>query len=101
MIIYEVNIAIEQNCFDGFMQWLIPHIQEMLTIDGFEKARLCQMCPESDLKPSLQVQYTLSSQAALDQYFEHQAPMMRQQATSRFADKIKVSRNQYTVLEQW
>ena len=39
--IYEVNLLIDEDICEPYMAWLKPHMQEMLSIDGFCSAQLC------------------------------------------------------------
>ena len=36
---YEVNLEIDAQIAEKFGQWLAPHIEEMLSFDGFQSAQ--------------------------------------------------------------
>ena len=38
MLIYEVNLTVDEDIATEYSTWLREHIREMLTIDGFEAA---------------------------------------------------------------
>ena len=38
MIVYEVNLHIDAIAADEYAEWLGPHIEQILEIEGFQKA---------------------------------------------------------------
>ena len=38
MIVYEVNLHIDAIAADEYAEWLGPHIEQILDIEGFQKA---------------------------------------------------------------
>jgi len=92
-IIYEVTSSVTQTIADEYLGWLRKHVQEMLQVDGFEKAHIHQ----SD-QGGFVVHYHVSTYNALEQYFSKQAPMMRQQGKDRFGDALTISRRILTAI---
>jgi len=41
-VIYEVNLFIDADTLEDYKAWLLPHMQEMLTLPGFISAQLAQ-----------------------------------------------------------
>lgn len=94
MIIYEVNIEVDDSILDAYNIWLKEHVQEILKIPGFEKAHIFR-----DEKKFC-VHYWVSSQSDLDNYLKSHAPLMRQKGIDLFKDKFKASRRFLTLQEK-
>ena len=89
MVIYEVNLTIEEGIREEFLPWLEAHIREMLTISGFISAELFQV----EANPlEFCVHYLLEDRPALNSYLENQAPQMRGEGLKRFANKMQIHR---------
>lgn len=92
MVIYEVNADIDPDIADAFYAWLLPHIQELLRIDGFISAELFVVeNPDSEVK-RWSVQYRLENREKLQHYLDHYAPVLRQDGIERFGEKYRTSR---------
>ena len=59
MIVYEVNLHIDAIAADEYSEWLGPHIEQILDIEGFQKAEWF-VCDSDDDKVhwSITVSYT-------------------------------------------
>jgi hypothetical protein len=94
--VYEVNLEIDSHRADDFAQWLTPHIQEMLSFDGFIEAQwLSRDCPdESNTKDVVlwTIQYTLTNRMAYETYLSTHAPRMRKEGIERFSTNFRASR---------
>ncbi len=44
MIVYEVNLHIDAIAADEYAEWLGPHIEQILDIEGFQKADWFVLC---------------------------------------------------------
>lgn len=91
MVIYEVNLEIDPSIAEAYLRWLKPHIAELLTLDGFESARLFQVESNSGTVDYC-VHYQLRDRAVFDWYLETHASTMRQDAINRFGDRFRSSR---------
>ena len=101
MIIYEVNLFVEPSIQSEFEQWLAQHVEEMLAIPGFIKAKLMRVLEGAltdgadegvtDRIP-ICVHYQLADQDALARYLADQAATMRADGVSRFGDKFSACR---------
>jgi hypothetical protein len=94
-IIYEVNLKVAQTIAQEYLSWLHDHIREMLQQGGFQAATIYEeivneatQCQEF----SYIIQYTVASREALQHYFDHHAPAMRQQGLMRFGDQFTATR---------
>ncbi len=91
-IIYEVNIAIPVTRQAQLLEWLAPHIEKMLTFDGFLTAEV--LTPENAQAGEFQctVQYFVEDHAKLNDYLTHHAEGMRGEGITLFGEDLKTSR---------
>ena len=90
MVIYEVNLTLEDEIAADFHAWLMEHVAEMLTFDGFRDAKLFRVEDESFHR--LTVWYTVESRDALDRYFNGAASRMREDGLKRFGGRFQATR---------
>lgn len=50
MVIYEVNLSIDEEIYEQFKSWLKSHVKEMLQFPGFIKAQILRKCLYSNIK---------------------------------------------------
>ena len=89
MVIYEVNLEIDQSIYAEYIPWLEKHIQDILILPGFIKALLVK---DKNASNQVSVQYHLESEASLDNYLKNFAPLMRADGINKFKDKFTASR---------
>ncbi len=104
MIIYEVNLIVENSIRKEFLEWLNTHITEMLGFKGFEKASIFEDITKKDRTKTSQtpqstdphfeicVQYQIKEQQHLDHYFNNNAQKMRKDGLNRFNNQFKANR---------
>jgi hypothetical protein len=93
MIIYEVNLTVNNDIYNEYYNWLLAHIKTMLTFQGFHQAELAkEKSIDEDKKTKLTVRYTLKSEQDLNNYFNRHAQSMREDGTKRFGDKFSATR---------
>lgn len=98
MIIYQVEIKIKYDLSAEYLSWLKPHMERMMTFQGFLKAELCKEIDLDDQESeSFTVIYHVSSKEDLHVYFDHHAKAMRDEGIKRFGDACHVSRKIYSV----
>lgn len=96
MVIYEVNLAIDNDVYPQFHEWLQDHAKEMLEFPGFIQASILK--PENEILPEkekLTVQYKLQNRESLDVYFNEYAAKMRDEGLRLFKDKFSAERRIY------
>jgi len=91
-LIYEVTLTIERDIVEPFDSWLANHIEEMLAIPGFLKAKVFAVEDDEEGRARRVTQYYLESENHLEQYFAGQAEQMRQSGIDRFGDQFSASR---------
>ncbi len=93
MIIYEVTCCVTRTLYPDYLAWLRDHVAEMLTLDGFLSAEICQVDEtEVAATPTLVIWYRVENAAALADYFAGAAVAMRAAGTQRFAEGVAISR---------
>ena len=100
MIIYEVNLTVNSGVADQYRRWLQEHIEEMLSLDGFEKAAWYEVEGEDMTKQLWSVHYYLKDRESLENYFETHAQRMRQEGRRRFAGKFSAHRRILNTIEK-
>lgn len=101
MVIYEVNLAIRNEIFNEYYNWLIPHVDVILKFPGFKTAEILKEKLDSSNVQSthLTVRYILENEQSLDNYLNNHAATMRADAIQRFGDKFSAFRRIFHVAE--
>ncbi|HAU0227379.1 TPA: DUF4286 family protein [Legionella pneumophila] len=100
MVIYEVNLSIDNEIFKDYKTWLNEHIQEMLQFDGFVNATILRQAMDAgkpDNQTHLTVQYQVESNEDLQTYFTEHAPKMRGDGVKRFEGRFSATRRTFEV----
>jgi len=108
MLIYEVNLTVDEDIATEYSTWLREHVREMLTLDGFEAAAWYTRSDGVHTMPAdagdassgprhWTVHYQVASRDALQRYFNDEAERMRRDGQARFADHFSAERR---ILEQ-
>lgn len=99
MIVYEVNLDVDAEIAEAYLQWLDAHMRDIVRLPGFTGAELFECVdPEpSAARRAICVQYRLLDAAALQRYLREHAPRMRADGEARFGGRFRAQRR---VLEQ-
>ena len=94
--IYEVNLEVNEKIAEQFSQWLIPHIEEMLSFDGFQSAQwLIRNREDEGIEKNVvlwTIQYKLDERSSYTKYINSHALRMRQEGLERFGGSFQASR---------
>lgn len=93
MIVYEVNLTINQDVASDYREWLEGHIEQILKQDGFHSAKLYER--ESDEAGGGEcwtVHYYLENRQSLNDYLDNQAEAFRADAVARFGGSFSAAR---------
>jgi hypothetical protein len=108
MLIYEVNISVLEPRSEEYAEFLNHHIQEILAFQGFVSAELLrEMHPPSESvstpakRVHFVVQYRVETEQDLQNYFDHHAAAMRQDAIQRFGDSFTAHRRNLRLLQSF
>ena len=79
MIVYEVNLDVDNAIFAAYRIWLDEHVRGMLALPGFVGAEVFELrdVPPAAHRRSLCVQYRLADAADLDRYLRIDVPRTR------------------------
>lgn len=88
-VLYEVRLLPDPAIAEPFLDWLRLHVAEMLTLPGFEGARIHSEEGEATVYV---VHYRLPDRAALQHYFDTHAARMRADGLARFPGQFQASR---------
>ena len=91
-VVYEVSLSIAQDVIAEFDAWLAGHVEDMLTIPGFIRARTFTLEDGDDGRARRVTHYHIDAAADLDRYLAGEASAMRQAVTDRFGDRVSASR---------
>jgi len=104
MLIYEVNLTVDEDVASRYSAWLREHIREMLEVDGFEAAAWYVRSEDGDTIPEAgeptdprewTIQYQVRDRDALQAYFDDHAEDMRREGVEKFGDHVTSSRRIY------
>lgn len=93
MVIYEVNVSVNNESFQDYYNWLLPHVQEMLEFKGFQQAEIGIVeNQEDDNKNHLRINFTIDTYENLQNYLDQHAANMRAETLKRFGDQYSITR---------
>ncbi len=94
MVIYEIHLQIDRDILEAFNAWLAPHIQAILTFDGFQGAYLMEDRQQNNASShALTVSYQVDTYEHLENYLNNGAATMRQDGSDKFPGQFTASRN--------
>lgn len=96
MLMYEVNIAVNNKIIQEYKIWLDKHVAEMLKIDGFCSAEIINNSEDKNIT-HLTVKYQIESQEKLDDYFKYKAKLMRQESLDKYGDYVHITRKIFNI----
>lgn len=92
MLLYEVNVEINETIYEDYLLWLHSHVKEILLIDGFVRANIFEDQDQTDSIKKFSIQYFLKDQKSLESYLKNHAPRLRQDGIDRFGNQFKATR---------
>lgn len=103
MIIYNVTINIDETVHTQWLQWMKQkHIQEVLNTGKFISARMVKVVVDQDIEgQTYSIQYLAENRQMLEQYYQEDAPRLRQEGLQLFGDKMLAFRTELEVLEDF
>ena len=102
MVIYEVNLKIISPVFDDYITWLTPHVHEVLSFNGFKRARYLVENPnQEDGLTKLTVQYEVDTLENLQHYLDNYAKHMRDDGLKNFPEQFSVIRRIFVVEQEF
>lgn len=97
MLIYEVNLEVDEEINYKVAAFLQGHIEKMLSFKDFRTAYWYFRRPEDEDgsppgKTLWTIQYVIDSREGLDDYLNNHAQRMRAETSEQFGDKINATR---------
>lgn len=102
MYIYNVTVNVDESILLDWMDWIKPHIKEVLKTGRFISAKLTQVLVEEDMGGvTFSIQYTAPTKEDLEAYYEHDAPKLRNDGLAKFGDKMLAFRTELKLIEEF
>ncbi|WP_299011898.1 DUF4286 family protein [uncultured Shewanella sp.] len=93
MVIYQVELKIENDIAKEYLEWLTPHMEKMMSFNGFLKVDLYEdLTDKEEGNKRYTVIYHLASEADLQAYLSGQAQAMRDEGIKLFGGRCQASR---------
>ncbi len=96
MLIYEVNLEVDEDINHKMAAFLQEHLQKMLDFKGFKSAYWYFRRPEDEEREPTHtlwtVQYVVDSQNDLDDYLNNHAQNMRSETDALFQGQYRATR---------
>ena len=97
MIIYNVTVNIEDEVHQDWLTWMKEiHIPDVMKTGYFLENRFCKVLVEEESGTTYSIQYTCSSMADLEEYYNTHAPRLQKDHQDKYAGKFVAFR---TLLE--
>ena len=91
MIIYEVNLGVENQVAESFAVWLRRHVPDIVQIGGFLEACWYYRDPE-DGRQRWTIHYHVADWKTLRNYLDQHAESARKEGTDLFGDSFSADR---------
>ena len=107
MLIYEVNVFVNEDRAQEYAEFLDHHIRDILKIKGFIKAELfSELIDSSTPTPEpkqahFAIHYHVETEADLQNYFNHHASAMRKDAIDRFGNSFSAKRRNLISIQKF
>ena len=102
MFIYNVTVNVDDSIRLDWLQWIKPHIKQVLATGRFVKAKLVQVLVEEDMGgTTYAIQYYAESRANLNAYYEIDAPKWREDGLKKFGEKALAFRTELFVIDEF
>lgn len=101
MLIYEVNLVVQDDVSEAYITWLKDHIEQILRIDGFVYATLAEEESAEAGTRRYVVHYYSRDRESLENYFTHHASSMRQDGLARFPGKFTATRRVLDIMGEF
>ncbi|CAN5433976.1 hypothetical protein BH10ACI1_BH10ACI1_08290 [soil metagenome] len=97
MIIYEITAIIRADLIEKYEKYMREqHIPDLLETGYFRGAEM--MCSSAG---RYRIRYEAFNQTVLDEYLKNEANRLREDFLNQFPEGIKVTRENWEVLESW
>ena len=92
MIIYEVNLEINNDITKEYIHWLKSHVEDIVSFKGFCSYVIYKIESDNTNTQQFTVQYTINNRENLQDYLDNHAGTMRAEAIQKFGHQFNASR---------
>lgn len=92
MVIYEVNLDIQDAIADEYLSWLKQHVNDIIAFQGFDSYTIYKVEDNNTKNKKFTVQYQVDSRESLQHYLDNHASVMRAEAVEKFGDQFSANR---------
>ena len=102
MYIYNVTTNIDKSIQTDWLKWMKgKHIPDMLATGKFSNAKMSQVMIEEEMGGiTYSVQYTTDSVETLQEYYNQNATILREESSNLFKDKFVAFRTELKVIDE-
>lgn len=103
MYIYNVTLNVDDSIHEEWLSWMQNiHIPEVLATGKFTKALLSQVLVNEDLGGiTYSIQYTCTSKELLMNYYQQDAPRLREVIQNKFGNKFGAFRTEMKIVKEF
>ena len=102
MLTYEVTADVDADLRKQYLDWLGPHVAEILALPGFTGADVDEVLdPDDPDRMRVCMRYRLTDADALDAYLREHAPRLRAEGLERFGDSVRTQRRVMRPLDRF
>ena len=103
MYIYNVTINVDESIHDEWFNWMQDiHIPNVLATGKFLKAIMSQVLVKEDMGGiTYSIQFTCESKELLFDYYQKDAPQLRQTIFKKFGNKFGAFRTEMKVVSEF
>lgn len=91
MMIYELNVQMDESSVDECGEWLCGHVNSMMDVPGFEDAEILEQLDVHEAKAAFSVRFFVDSEEALENYLEKDAARVQSEIEKKFGGRIQIS----------
>ena len=84
-------MQVDSIAADEYAEWLKPHIEQILEIEGFQGVEWF-VCDSEDDKAHWSIRYHLDKRSSLASYLENHAPTLIQEGVNKFGEYLSSNR---------
>lgn len=102
MYIYNVTTNIDKSIQTDWLKWMKEkHIPDMLATGKFSNAKMSQVMIEEEMGGiTYSVQYTTDSVETLQEYYNQNATILREESSKLFKDKFVAFRTELKIIDE-
>jgi len=102
MYIYNITLSIDKSIHNEWLQWIEPHINEVLATGKFSEARLTKvLVNDANEENTYSIQYRAKTRKDLDDYYLVFADKLRTDGMQKFGNKMLAFRTELRMIKEF